>query len=127
MAEQQIVSRETAQNNAVLCDLSKSLVNRDEKGHLLPGSVLNPLGRPKSRAISERLRLRLEDGKADELADNLVEMAEDKGDKWLALAATKEITDRTEGKAMQRAMVGVTVDPSAIQRLNELAEKLGLG
>lgn len=125
MNDTQTIVEQNAVNSAIIDFPANTAISRDEKGRWLTSG--NPAGRPKSRAITERLKLRLEEGKADELADNLIEMAGDKADKWLSLAATKEIVDRTEGKAMTRAIVGHTVDPNALQRLAELADKLKLG
>ena len=126
MSEQQTLVSENAQNNAIIEQTAQAVFNRRENGQFGPGNLANPGGRPKSRHITEELKARLESGDAEVIGSQLIEMAKDKTDKWLALAATKEVVDRTEGKAMTRAIVGHTVDPNALARLNELADKLGL-
>lgn len=126
MADQQTIVSESQPNNAIIEQTAQSVFNRRENGQFGPGNLANPGGRPKSRHITEELKARLESGDAEVIGSQLIEMAKDKTDKWLALAATKEVVDRTEGKAMQRAIVGHTVDPNALARLNELADKLGL-
>lgn len=126
MSDQRTIVSENAVNSAIVANPEKTAILRDEKGRWLPGVAPNPGGRPKSRHVTEELKARLESGDAEVIGSQLIEMAKDKSDKWLALAATKEVVDRTEGKAMTRAIVGHTVDPNALARLNELAEKLGL-
>jgi hypothetical protein len=68
-----------------------------------PGQSGNPSGRPKKLPITDVLRQELEelgeDGVANDvaIARKLIELAR-QGD----LAAIREVTDRTEGKARQR-------------------------
>ena len=53
------------------------------------------------KLVSDALRSRLADGEAEKLADELVSIATEAGKASDRLAAIAEITDRTEGKAMQ--------------------------
>jgi hypothetical protein len=62
----------------------------------------NPGGRPKTAHISQALRAALAAGKADEMANTLVELATGrKKGTAVQLAALREIADRTEGKPQQ--------------------------
>lgn len=71
----------------------------DESGKFAPGNPGGP-GRPRTRLISEALKQALASGKADELKDMLMDLAVSAKDS-VKLAAIQEITDRTEGKAVQ--------------------------
>ncbi len=85
-------------------------VLRDEFGKWLPGAIPNPGGRPKSTLITDRLKEALASadaaGKsgAEKIGDRLIGLTEER-DGYLALAAIKEVTDRTEGKAVQNTNV----------------------
>lgn len=94
--------------NSVVSDtesVETSLENRrgniawHQNGKFAPGNPGGP-GRPKTRLISEALKQALADGKADELKDTLLELTVTAKDS-VKLAAIQEITDRTEGKAVQ--------------------------
>ena len=72
----------------------------------------NPGGRPKSRLLSDAIRVRLGEVKADDperrtyaevVAANLIEIACSRGAG--AVTAANEISDRAEGKASQRIEV----------------------
>src|SRR5215467_16129021 len=76
------------------------------------GSSGNPGGRPKSRLLSEALRNRLAEVKADDaekrswaeiIAINLIELAASKSPG--AVAAANEIGDRAEGRPPQHIQV----------------------
>jgi hypothetical protein len=81
----------------------------------------NPGGRPKSRLLSEALRIRLAEHKPDDpdgrtfaevVAANLIEIACAQGRS--AVTAAAEIADRLEGRPMQRLDVNdITADLSA--------------
>lgn len=60
-----------------------------------------------SDALKEQLRAvdPSDTAGAERLAKKMMRMAENERDEWLALAAIKEITDRTEGKAVQNMNV----------------------
>ena len=84
------------------------LATRWKKGQPSP----NPSGRPKSRLVSEALRVRLAEIKAGDpqgrtyaeiVAHNLVEIACSKGPS--AVSASNEIADRLEGRARQQIEV----------------------
>lgn len=69
---------------------------RDEKGRLLPGVSGNPGGRPKVYAEAQKL---LDAGCCD-AARRMIELTHHEDPK-VALAATKDIIDRTVGKAKE--------------------------
>src|SRR5215469_6469480 len=77
------------------------------------GQSGNPGGRPRSRLLSETLRNRLAEIKADDpekrswaeiIASNLVELAASKSPS--AVAAANEVCDRIEGRPRQSIEVG---------------------
>lgn len=85
-------------------DSSIGTATRWKKGQPSP----NPGGRPKSRLLSEALRVRLGELKADDpekrtwaeiIATNLVEIASSKSPS--AVSAANEICDRLEGRSRQ--------------------------
>ena len=88
------------------------------------GQSGNPGGRPKSRHITEALRKALEEGDADQLARVLLSLARKGKKQSIRLAAIREITDRTEGKATQQHRIETSIDGATAQRLAELAERL---
>jgi len=57
---------------------------------------INRTGRPKSKHLYQALRIRLEEGEADSIADALIRKAK-RGN----VQAAKEVGDRTEGKPAQ--------------------------
>ena len=102
--EGNIMKKRTAQN-------SGRTAGRFAKGNqhrFRPGQSGNPGGRPKSKQITQAYQELLEtvdrkSGKtlAQIIAENIVKEALNNN-----LAAVKEITDRTEGKAAQAVVVG---------------------
>ena len=70
------------------------MVDRDEKGHFLPGSVGNPKGRPKlGEALTDVLRERID---KQEIADKLLAMAREGN-----VTALKYVFDRIDGMPSQ--------------------------
>lgn len=72
-----------------------------------PGNNANPAGRPKGRPVEAMLRRRIAGESAsgepiaEVLAATLLKLAADLDNPKVALAAIREILDRTEGKARQ--------------------------
>ena len=89
----------------------------------MPGTVLNPGGRPKTRHISEALRDALENGDAKTLADRWLEIAKT-ARPGVANAAITAIADRTEGKPVQQMHVQQSIDENTMKRIAELSERL---
>lgn len=106
---------------------------RGDDGRFVPGVSGNLSGRPKSRIISEELKeLLAKESEVDKttgaqrLGRKALELAEQSKDGYLALAAIKEITDRVEGKAVQRSDVrGIVVMMPAEQVLGSLDDWAG--
>lgn len=91
------------QNWEELAENSPQTPSRRANGQIMPGQVLNPGGRPKSKHITEAYKAILEDEGADKYARVVAQIALDSTSKPSdKLAAVQEITDRVEGKATQR-------------------------
>lgn len=114
----QDLSLDSLQNNAIsnfpaIRENQENLPQtRGFDGKFVPGVSGNPSGRPKSRIISEELKeLLAKESEHDQrtgaqkLGEKVFALAEQDKDGYLALAAIKEITDRVEGKAVQRSDV----------------------
>ena len=74
--------------------MNASAVQRNERGHLLPGARLNPGGRPVGALDAFRARF---DPRMPEIAEVLLELTRSKNE-VIRLAAVKEILDRVLGK-----------------------------
>lgn len=94
----------------------------------------NPGGRPKSRLLSDAIRVRLGDVKPDDpehrtyaevVAANLIEIACSRGPG--AVTAANEISDRAEGKAHQRIEVNDITEELRAKSDNELRHYLQFG
>ncbi len=73
-------------------------VQRDEQGHLLPGSRLNPSGRPKgSVSLVTEIQRKLAENpeRVDAIVGNLLTLAEDGDHK--ALHAIRTLLERVDG------------------------------
>jgi hypothetical protein len=82
------------------------------------GPSPNPGGRPKTAHISEALRAVLEGGEAEQLASELVALAKGlKRGSAVQIAAIREISDRTEGKAHQTVEVDANFNSSLAERI----------
>jgi hypothetical protein len=92
--------------------MSNELVKRDAHGHLLPGSRLNPGGRP--RGVIEDVRERL-GPYTPEFVAGLVELARSPNEA-IRLAAIREFFDRLLGKPP----VAVAVDNTAAHNIQQL-------
>jgi hypothetical protein len=88
--------------------MSNALVTRDAHGHLLPGSRLNPGGRP--RGVIEDVRERL-GPYTPEFVAALVELVRSPNEET-RLVAIREFFDRLLGKP---AVAPVAVDNSAVE------------
>jgi Family of unknown function (DUF5681) len=83
------------------------------------GQSGNPKGRPKSRTLSEAYQRLLEDADgngttlADEIAQNICRIA--KGPSGSALAAAKEIADRSEGKILPISAAENQIDSDLLE------------
>lgn len=79
------------------------MVQRDENGRIVAGSVLNPKGRPpKGEALTDILREKVD---REVVADKLIALALD-GD----LAALKYIYDRIDGKPTEKREIDMHAD-----------------
>jgi hypothetical protein len=84
------------------------------------GPSPNPGGRPRTAHISQALRAALESGEADELASVLLAIAAGrKKGSAVQIAALREVTDRTEGKAHQTVAVDANFHASLVERIAE--------
>jgi hypothetical protein len=92
--------------------MSNALVKRDANGHLLPGSRLNPGGRP--RGVIEDVRERL-GPYSPEFVAALVELVRSPNEA-IRLAAIREAFDRLLGKPP----VAVAVDSTAAHSIQQL-------
>lgn len=87
---------------AIRNEQEKSAQTRSVDGKFVTGVSGNPLGRPKSRHITEAYKAILETEGADKFARVVAEIATGQASKASdKLAAIQEITDRVEGKATQ--------------------------
>ena len=74
----------------------EAVIERDSKGRFMPGSNVNPGGRPKGNpAVKELLKQHSIDA-----AEKVVELL-NCGNPKIELAAAQEILNRTEGKPLQ--------------------------
>ena len=74
----------------------EAVIERDAKGRFMPGSHVNPGGRPKGNpAVKELLKQHSVDA-----AEKVVELL-NCGNPKIELAAAQEILNRTEGKPLQ--------------------------
>ncbi len=74
----------------------EQIIERDSKGRFLPGSNVNPGGRPKGNpAVKELLKQHSVDA-----AKKVIKLL-DCGNPKIELAAAQEILNRTEGKPLQ--------------------------
>lgn len=90
------------------------------------GPSPNPGGRPKTAHISQALRAALESGEAEQLASELVALAAGrKKGTAVQIAALREITDRTEGKAHQTVEVDANFNESLAERIAEARKRVG--
>jgi hypothetical protein len=94
----------------------------------------NPGGRPKSRLLSEAIRVQLSEVKPDDpehrtyaeaIAANLIEIACSRGAG--AVTAANEISDRAEGKAHQRIEVNDVTEMLRAKSDDELRHYLEFG
>lgn len=76
-------------------------VIHDENNKFAPGNCANPLGRPKTRAITEAYKAIFERDGAEKYAAVVATDALEAKRASDRLAAIQEMTDRTEGKATQ--------------------------
>ena len=79
--------------------MTEHIIQRDDKGHFLPGTTANPNGRPPDSVslvtiLKRRLRERPED--ADAIINSLIQMG-----KTRELGAIKELLDRIDGKVAE--------------------------
>src|ERR1035438_5871331 len=82
------------------------------------GPSPNPGGRPRTAHISQALRAVLESGEAEQLASELIALAKGrKSGTAVQIAALREISDRTEGKAHQTVEVDANFNSSLADRL----------
>jgi len=99
--------------------LAQELVERDEKGRIKPGKSLNPSGMDRKKAMMLR-NLEALTPRAIAKLGRLVES----DNETVALAASKEVLDRTLGKAKQSVTVDVTSSGALhLQALQELADR----
>jgi len=99
--------------------LAQELVERDEKGRIKPGKSLNPSGMDRKKAMMLR---NLEDLTPRAIA-KLGRLINSDNDA-VALGASKEVLDRTLGKAKQSVTVDVTSSGALhLQALQELADR----
>jgi hypothetical protein len=102
--------------------LAQELVERDEKGRIKPGKSLNPSGMDRKKAMMLR---NLEDLTPRAIA-RLGRLVESENEA-VALGASKEVLDRTLGKAKQSVTVDVTSSGALhLQALQELADRARL-
>ena len=99
--------------------MAQELVERDEKGRIKPGKSLNPSGMDRKKAMMLR-NLEALTPRAIAKLGRLVES----DNETVALAASKEVLDRTLGKAKQSVTVDVTSSGALhLQALQELADR----
>jgi hypothetical protein len=99
--------------------LAQELVERDERGRIKPGKSLNPSGMDRKKAMMLR-NLEALTPRAIAKLGRLVES----DNETVALAASKEVLDRTLGKAKQSVTVDVTSSGALhLQALQELADR----
>jgi len=99
--------------------LAQETVERDERGRIKPGKSLNPSGMDRKKAMMLR---NLEDltPRAISRLGKLVESDNES----VALAASKEVLDRTLGKSKQSVSVDLTSSGALhLQALAELTER----
>ena len=102
--------------------MAQELVERDEKGRIKPGKSLNPSGMDRKKAMMLR---NLEDLTPRAIA-RLGRLVESENEA-VALGASKEVLDRTLGKAKQSVTVDVTSSGALhLQALQELADRARL-
>lgn len=100
--------------------------HRDENGRFIKGNCANPLGRPSTRSISEKLREYLAKGYDDKIARRMVTIAVKSRNEANAIKASEFVADRTEGKPVQAIAVQHGIDDRTADRLADIAEKMGL-
>lgn len=84
----------------------EALITRDDKGRFMPGSNVNPGGRPKGNPKVKEL---LKEHSVD-AAQKVIELL-NCGNPKIELAAAQEILNRTEGKPLQTQDVQVSSVP----------------
>lgn len=80
----------------------RAVVQRDDRGRLLPGQSLNPGGRP--RGLATQARELLDQGKANQFLLDVLEGH--RGDDDLCFAVVKLLQDRAYGKAVSVSITG---------------------
>jgi len=89
-----------------------------------PGQSGNPSGRPKTKFLSEAYRRILDDRSADTFAETIANDALHADRARDRLAAVQEITDRTEGRAVQAVKIEAEMDEATARMIADLAERL---
>lgn len=102
-----------------------NVIVRDEHGRIVSGA-LNPGGRSYKRLIRQVLTDELELGKAEPLAKELLRLGLKGRHESARIAAIQTVIEHTEGKAVQRSLVGISVDPNTLERLADIADRLAL-
>ena len=102
--------------------MAQELVERDERGRIKPGKSLNPSGMDRKKAMMLR-NLEALTPRAIAKLGRLVES----DNETVALAASREVLDRTLGKSKQSVTVDVTSSGALhLQALQELADRARL-
>jgi len=89
-----------------------------------PGQSGNPSGRPKTKCLSEAYRRILDDLGADTFAETIAKDGLHADRARDRLAAVQEITDRTEGRAVQAVRLEAEISEETARLLTELAKEL---
>jgi hypothetical protein len=110
-----------------LSNNSEEIVQRNEKGQLLPGVILNPAGKPKGArhmtTLLEEAIKKVADGDAEAADIQIVRKVIEKA-KAGEFKHTELIWDRLEGKAPQKIELEGKLELEPSEKIKELAEKL---